>query len=196
MKTSNGEGIWSRYPWNSGKRIFVMTTAIAVDGSTDVPVEATAGSFGCTTHNTGKTHPFISDGAKWINANITGPFAFGDITGNAADNASLVAYIAAAIGYLNYEAKLVQIAGAAPSPTVLNNDLAGAVAWTRNSAGIYTGTLAGAFLNNKVIAWATGQSNNLVVSYDLQRATDNTVVLKNSSVSDDNIVSVGIHVYP
>lgn len=98
MKTANGEGKFMRYPHVGGKLFFIMTTAIAVDGSTNVPVEAIAGSFGATTHNTGKTHPFISDGTKWINANISGPFAFGDITGVVADNANLLAALNAKVG--------------------------------------------------------------------------------------------------
>jgi hypothetical protein len=54
----------------NGKRIFIMNTAITAN-STNVPAEAVAGSFGVTTHATGLSKIFVSDGTKWQNIVIT-----------------------------------------------------------------------------------------------------------------------------
>lgn len=51
--------------------------------------------------------------------------------------------------YLKYVALLSQSGTDAPVATVLENTLGGTVVWTRNDAGDYTGTLAGAFTVNK-----------------------------------------------
>ena len=45
-----------------------------------------------------------------------------------------------------YSALLTQASTAAPVATVLRSDLDGTVVWARSSAGVYTGTLVGAFL--------------------------------------------------
>lgn len=54
--------------------------------------------------------------------------------------------------YLVYTALLSQSASNAPVATVLQNTLGGAIVWTRDSTGNYTGTLSGAFPTNK--CWA------------------------------------------
>jgi hypothetical protein len=54
-----------------------------------------------------------------------------------------------------YRALLTQTATGVPVATVLENSLGGTVVWTRNSAGNYTATLAGAFVVGKTF------SNNL-----------------------------------
>ena len=51
--------------------------------------------------------------------------------------------------YAVYVALLSQSGTDAPVATVLENTLGGTVVWTRNDAGDYTGTLAGAFTVNK-----------------------------------------------
>lgn len=48
----------------NGKRIFYLDTAITAN-VTDVPAAATVGSIGYTTHATGRTSQFYSDGTKW-----------------------------------------------------------------------------------------------------------------------------------
>lgn len=59
-----------RYYTFNGKRIFTMTTAI-IANSTAVPNTAVVGSFGVTTHLTGLSKIFVSDGIKWQNISIT-----------------------------------------------------------------------------------------------------------------------------
>ncbi len=56
----------------------------------------------------------------------------------------------AGAGYKVYAALLTQSGTSAPVATVLQNTLGGTVVWTRNDAGDYTGTLAGAFTAGKV----------------------------------------------
>ena len=48
-------------------------------------------------------------------------------------------------GYLEYVALLSQSGTNAPVATVLKNTLGGTVVWTREAAGLYSATLAGAF---------------------------------------------------
>lgn len=92
MPTITG-GKYIRY---NNKRFFTMSTAIAIDGSTNVPAEAVQGSIGVTTHATGKSYWFVSNGTKWIaNGGAVSSTAFADITGAAGDNASLATALAA-----------------------------------------------------------------------------------------------------
>ena len=48
----------------NGKRFFYLSTAITAN-VTDVPTGATVGSVGYTTHATGRSSQFVSDGTKW-----------------------------------------------------------------------------------------------------------------------------------
>ena len=51
--------------------------------------------------------------------------------------------------YKVYTALLTQSGTNAPVATVLENTLGGEIIWSRNSVGIYTATLLGAFIDNK-----------------------------------------------
>lgn len=84
-------GKYIRY---NNKRFFVMTDSIAVDGSTAVPEEATEGSIGVTTHATGKSYWFVSDGDNWIaNGGAVAFTSFADIMGDPVDNTNITDYI-------------------------------------------------------------------------------------------------------
>lgn len=84
-------GKYIRY---NSKRFFVMDTAIT-DGVTTVPAEAVQGSIGVTTHATGKSYWYVSDGTHWIaNGGAVSSTAFADVTGLPADNAALVTALA------------------------------------------------------------------------------------------------------
>lgn len=54
------------------------------------------------------------------------------------------------LGVKTYRALLTQATNNAPTAVVLENSLGGTVVWSRNAAGIYFGTLIGAFPVNKV----------------------------------------------
>jgi hypothetical protein len=51
--------------------------------------------------------------------------------------------------YKVYSALLSQSGTSAPTAIVLQNTLGGNIVWTREGVGVYKGTLAGAFLENK-----------------------------------------------
>lgn len=57
--------------------------------------------------------------------------------------------LAPAANYKKYTAIISQTSTNAPSAIVLENELGGAIVWTRNSTGTYTGTLTGAFTVDK-----------------------------------------------
>lgn len=122
-----------KYIHYNSKRLFAMSTAIAVDGSTNAPAEAVQGSIGVTTHNTGKSYWFVSNGTKWIaNGGAVSSTAFADITGAAGDNASL----ATALGLLAPKANAVftgtfRIPTATPASATAAGT-AGQIAWDAN----------------------------------------------------------------
>lgn len=60
---------------------------------------------------------------------------------------------------LVYKAYITQAGGAAPTVIVVQNTI-GAIVWARGAAGIYTGTLAGAFVAGKTFV-TIGQDNQL-----------------------------------
>jgi hypothetical protein len=62
--------------------------------------------------------------------------------------------------YKVYTALLTQNNQSAPVPTVLENTLGGTVAWTRDSAGNYIGTLNGAFTAGKTVCFYTHDGYN------------------------------------
>lgn len=62
------------------------------------------------------------------------------------------------VGTKRYLALVSQSGVAAPTATVIQNTLGGALVWTRDNAGLYSGTLAGAFPSNKVVV-ASGELN-------------------------------------
>lgn len=54
--------------------------------------------------------------------------------------------------YKIYAVEFSQIGTGAPTVSIILNQLSGAIVWTRNSVGSYTGTLSGAFPANKSYA--------------------------------------------
>lgn len=129
MPTITG-GKYTRY---NQKKFFTMSTAIAVNNTTAVPVQAEQGSIGVTTHVTGKSYWFVSDGVHWIaNGGAVSSTAFADITGVPADNVALLT----ALGLLAPKANAVftgtfRIATATPaSATAVGT--AGQIAWDAN----------------------------------------------------------------
>lgn len=105
-------------------------------------------------------------------------------------------------GALVYRALLTQSGTNPPVATVLQNTI-GSIVWTRNNAGIYTGTLANAFTANKTMVF-------FQASIDAQNAnlnsgwwgTASTIQVKSGdtsgALSDGLLVTVPIEilVYP
>ena len=103
---------------------------------------------------------------------------------------------AAARPYKVYTALLSQIGNAAPTATVLENTLGGAVTWTRNSAGIFYGTLsAGVFTGNKTVKFATlgftGISVNSTIEVESVNTSIITVITRVNGIQTDGVMSNG-----
>ena len=97
-------------------------------------------------------------------------------------------------GYKSYVALLSQTGTAAPTAIVLENSL-GDIVWTRNSIGIYYGTLTGAFQSAKTFA-RVNPSVNFGTTVSCYRLNDNVILL--TSVASDSQLSlnpVEIRVY-
>jgi len=109
-----------------------------------------------------------------------------------------------------YRALLTQSGTSAPTATVLENTLGGTVVWTRSLAGVYIGTLSGAFPANKVVLFINSFSPSASANFahiDIWRFNDNTVRIQsldvdlagNTSNPTDDLMdstSVSILVYP
>lgn len=102
--------------------------------------------------------------------------------------------------YKKYVALISQTGTSAPTATVLENTLGGTIVWTRTAAGAYTGTLTGAFTNNKtfLLMGTIPYLNN--PAYILDRSSDNTVYIQASvnNIQSDNLLSntsIEIRVY-
>lgn len=89
-------------------------------------------------------------------------------------------------GYLSYIASLSQTGTDAPTATVLVNELGGEVVWTRDSQGVYTATLEGAFdgyvvINTPVDTYgANGLVNN---EYSAAKLSSDAVYLHTAEVT-------------
>jgi len=102
----------------------------------------------------------------------------------------------AARPYKVYTALLSQTGTNAPTATVLENTLGGAVTWTRNSAGIFYGTLsAGVFTGNKTVKFATlgytGISVNSTIEVENANTSIITVITRVNGIQTDGVMSNG-----
>ena len=86
------------------------------------------------------------------------------LTADGAGGAAWEAPAGGGPGYLKYVALLTQTGENAPVAVVLENTL-GAVAWTRNSSGVYCGNLEGAFPEGKTWCSYSGGAGDSGVSY-------------------------------
>jgi len=107
------------------------------------------------------------------------------------------------LSYLVYTAVLTQSGTGAPVPTILGSNTIGVIVWTRTSAGLYKGTLNGAFVANKTFATVT---NNGSISTSSSagggRFSDNEFMYQTfdigsaSQIDNDGEVYIEIRVYP
>lgn len=102
-----------------------------------------------------------------------------------------------------YKAILNQTGTDAPVATVLVNTLGGTVVWTRDSMGVYSGTLAGIFLASKTLVFLGGLADpaNGYYSYAANEGAPDVVAVKSYSggFAADAILgdtSIIIEVYP
>lgn len=80
---------------------------------------------------------------------------------NETKNFSIQEIVNLAIPYKVYNAILTQSGNLDPVATVLQNTLGGTVVWTRDSEGLYFGTLTGAFTPNKTLVQATNSTDKI-----------------------------------
>ncbi len=107
-----------------------------------------------------------------------------------------------------YVALLTQSGTDAPVATVLKNTLGGTIVWTRDSAGIYFGTLVGAFAGNVLFyipelqVGLGADEGGLNSKVDINKVDDDTIRIyttNSSGTTDDaigNSTSLKIEVYP
>lgn len=107
---------------------------------------------------------------------------------------------APALGYTAYEGTLTQTLTAAPTATVLKNDLGGTVVWARTGIGAYTATLASAFPDPAKVTLAVGTiSGGYATLIDSDASTLTLRTWNTSNVETDALLSnttVSIRVYP
>ncbi|MCP4650309.1 MAG: hypothetical protein GY853_09570 [PVC group bacterium] len=97
--------------------------------------------------------------------------------------------------YKSYVALITQSGINAPVVTVVGTNTIGSIVWTRLSAGVYEGTLAGAFTLNKTVCFDGGADENM----RLRRQSDNVIELETPLTAVDGKltnVSIEIRVYP
>jgi hypothetical protein len=92
--------------------------------------------------------------------------------------------------YKVYTALLSQSGTNAPIATVLENTI-GNIVWSRNSNGVYFGTLSGAFTVDKTGIMATPSFSNIIVS--AIRSDNNSIIIRTSTsgtLSDSGLTNV------
>lgn len=102
-----------------------------------------------------------------------------------------------------YRALVTQSSTTAPTATVLENSLGGAVVWARGSTGTYTATLAAAFTADKTFVMSSGSTGAITAVKDVVTArTSADVITVNTGAAGtaaDGILSayaIEILVYP
>lgn len=124
-----------------------------------------------------------------LKANIASPTFTGNpaaptpTVGDNDTSLATTAFVQAAIGSKTYAANFTQSSTTAPVPTLFLNQLSAAIVWAYTSTGLYTGTLAGAFLTGKVptqigIIIAGGGTLAATGTWRITRTSDNTITLE------------------
>lgn len=93
------------------------------------------------------------------------------------------------VQYKVYTAIVSQSSTSAPTATVLENTLGGSITWARTSAGLYTGTLTGAFTADKTAFFFHSVM-------DLVRTSDDVVTMTSASDGLITARTIEIRVYP
>lgn len=104
--------------------------------------------------------------------------------------------------YLVYTALLTQTGTDAPVATVLENTLGGTVVWTRESEGVYHGTLSGAFTSMRtVLSILGGYRLDLYINEGInvkfvRENSDNVSILTDGQDAWISDMFIEIRVYP
>lgn len=85
-------------------------------------------------------------------------------------------------GYYEYTALISQSGTSDPTVTVIKNTLpAGAIVWARSGVGVYTGTLAGAFIANKTVGFINSTGGS--AQADVKRTSNDVVTLSTFNIT-------------
>lgn len=103
----------------------------------------------------------------------------------------------AIVDYLNrdkkYVATLIQTGTFAPVATILKNNLSAAIVWTRQSEGIFIGTLTGAFAARATI----DMMDKTDVDYcEVVNANSVKIVMNGDGVLNDQRVEINVYAAP
>lgn len=92
------------------------------------------------------------------------------------------------VSYKKYVALISQSGASAPTVVELENTLGGTITWGYSSPGTYTGTLTGAFTNNKTTSIISGLET---YQFDVKRTSDNAILIQAfaSGVGADNLLT-------
>jgi hypothetical protein len=136
--------------------------------------------------------------------NVPAPLSTYNIMTHSTGSDSAVGQISAESlrGYKRYVALISQSGTSDPTATILGSNEIGSIVWTRAGAGIYTGTLSGAFTANKTwLVVSTTDQTGTPTTVRLTRSSANTVLLTTwdgAALPTDlyTNISVEIRVYP
>lgn len=138
--------------------------------------------------------------APRISPSLTGaPTAPTAASGTNTTQIATTAFVQGIRPYKVYTALLTQVGTDAPTATVLENTLGGTVVWTRDSAGIYYGTLSGAFSSNKTVCFISGTV--LSVHFNCYQNSTSSVTATSTNTSGEGVdtailsASIEIRVY-
>ena len=91
--------------------------------------------------------------------------------------------------YKQYCAYITQTSTGYPQATVISNNLSDTIAWVRTSAGVYTGTLSGAFTSTKVPSFT-----KLISTVDKQFITGARTGANTFVITTDTLGGSGVDV--
>jgi hypothetical protein len=98
----------------------------------------------------------------------------------------------------SYVAFLSQSGTNPPVSTIIKNDLSGSIVWTRISAGVYHGTLTGAFASNRVVITLGSFNSSWDAKVKCYKLNNDVIVLKTGDstdfIDDDVITNLPIDI--
>lgn len=96
-----------------------------------------------------------------------------------------------------YVAILTQTGANAPTARVLENSFNEPIVWTRDSNGIYRGTLEAAFIKKKTLCLVSASSNeDALTGAALICTSEDTIMLLVGDEENVNTINVLIRLYP
>ena len=190
--SSNNDAALFQRSGSFGSVIRIGRVGVSTLASIDYPA---SGELGLSTN-----------GAERINISSAGVVKVSNLTGTgsrtvvADASGNLSASTTSNPNYKVYTALLTQSGTSAPTVTVLENTV-GSIVWTRNSAGVYTGTLTGAFTVSKTfITSGLGNAGMLnkfrairLNASDLTLTTLDSANASSDTILNDSILEIRVY---